>query len=29
MDHMKGPRKNEGKSRKQDLFLSKDNEYWH
>ena len=29
MDHMKGPRKNEGKSRKQDLFLSRESDYWH
>ena len=29
MDHMKGPRKNEGKSRKNDIFIEKENKYWH
>ena len=28
MDHMKGPRKNEGKSRKSDLFKDVKNSYW-
>lgn len=29
MDHMKGPRKNEGKSRKSDLYTKKSSEYWN
>ena len=29
MDHMKGPRKNEGKSRKNDIFVKRDSKYWH